>query len=90
MKNIFLIIPLAIAAIFVGACNGNAGKNSLSDSLGNTITDSAGRYDTMSYERMQTKTGNTDTAGGGQARKNDTAHYERMPQKSDSLQKNNR
>ena len=79
--GLLLMTILALSA----ACNETGNRNPISDSLGNKITDTSGRSDTMNYERMQTRSGNPDSATGPASRKNDTAYYERMPQKSDSL-----
>lgn len=83
MKSTFLFILITALA----ACEGGRSKNSITDSLGNKIVDSSNFGDTMSYERMRGKTGTMDTASQTDGRKNDTASYQRMPQRRDSAHK---
>jgi hypothetical protein len=68
-------------ALILTACN-QSGKGYVpQDSLGIKRTDTTRRNDTMNYERMPQKTGNTDTSSPS-SRRGDTAYYERLPQKS--------
>jgi hypothetical protein len=87
---IFLIIIDMKHGIFImagitllSACNNNStGTYDLSDSLGNKTIDTATSNDTAYYERMNQKTGASDTTLPTKTpRRNDTAYYERLPNK---------
>ena len=80
MKHgIFIMAGIMLLA----ACNNNSTDTyDLSDSLGNKTIDTATRNDTAYYERMNQKTGASDTTSSiTTTRRNDTAYYERLPNK---------
>ncbi|HEY0679319.1 MAG TPA: hypothetical protein VGD17_13605 [Chitinophagaceae bacterium] len=78
-----MILTVIFASVIFSSCgNNNSGNKYLPlDSLGNKVTDSNHRGDTMYYERLQQKTRLEDTSSRNPGR-SDTVNYERQPQRS--------